>query len=108
MNARPLKDLNKINGTYLQGELVTTRKALVRAFGEPQFEELSGDKTSIEWLLEFEDGTIATIYDYKREGSGYYGEEGELLADDEEYDYHIGGADLRALELVTAKVKEAN
>lgn len=95
-------------GTSGQGQVLTTRGALVKAFGEPHYEEISGDKTTIEWDLEFEDGTIATIYDYKREGGGYYAGDngGELLDDFEEYEFYIGGHDKRAVDLVKEKLAE--
>lgn len=111
MNAKPITDWNKLVGTHGQGTIETTRGALVRAFGEPQFEELTGDKISVEWSIEFEDGTIATIYDWKRYGSGYYGEDeedAELLGDNEPYDYSIGGESKKAYELVVQALKAAN
>ena len=51
-----------VNGTSLKGHIVTTYAELVEKFGEP---ERGGDKTTVEWALEFEDGTVATIYDWK-------------------------------------------
>jgi hypothetical protein len=52
-----------MNGTSLQGKIVTTYARLVEMFGEPDF--TNGDKVTAEWCLEFEDGTVATIYDWK-------------------------------------------
>jgi len=49
-------------GTSLQGHIVTTYAELVEKFGEPK---AGGDKTTVEWALDFEDGTVATIYDWK-------------------------------------------
>lgn len=100
MNAKPLEDFSRLNGTHGLGTIETTRGALVKAFGEPQYEELSGDKTTVEWDIEFEDGTIATVYDYKREDGGYYDGKGVLLDDFTEYDFSIGGNDPKAVELV--------
>ena len=37
---------------------------LVETFGEPTFKG-DMDKISVEWCLEFEDGTVATIYDWE-------------------------------------------
>lgn len=51
-----------VTGTSLQGHIVTTYGELVEKFGEPN---KGGDKTTVEWRLDFEDGTIATIYDWK-------------------------------------------
>ena len=50
------------NRTCLQGYVEAYYHQLVEVFGEP---EGGGDKTTVEWCLEFEDGTVATIYDWK-------------------------------------------
>ncbi len=55
------KDGN-INGTSLQGYLPAYLHQLIEVFGEP---DAGGDKTTAEWTLTFEDGTVATIYDWK-------------------------------------------
>jgi hypothetical protein len=52
-----------VNGTCLQGHIVTTYADLVEKFGAPS--EGDGYKTTAKWALEFEDGTVATIYDWK-------------------------------------------
>jgi hypothetical protein len=52
-----------VGGTSLQGHIVTTYFELVEKFGEPDF--IGGDKITAEWALEFADGTVATIYDWK-------------------------------------------
>jgi hypothetical protein len=69
-------DANR-NGTCLQGYITAYFHQLVEVFGEP---ELGGDKTTAEWALTFEDGTIATIYDWK-----------EYATPMGEYRWHIGG-----------------
>ena len=51
-----------VSGTSLQGHITTTYAELVEKFGEPN---PGGDKTTVEWALDFEDGTTATIYDWK-------------------------------------------
>ena len=53
-----------VNGTSLKGHIVTTYAELVEKFGEPN---KGSDKTTVEWRLDFEDGTVATIYDWKYE-----------------------------------------
>lgn len=53
-------------GTCLVGYIETTYNKLVKVFGEPTNSTRSGDnKTTIEWHIKFDDGTVATIYDYK-------------------------------------------
>ena len=78
----------KTNGTCLQGFVVTTydnlKSLLGRSLGK------SGDgKVTAEWILEFEDGTIATIYNWKT---------GKTPKTP--YRWHIGGKSKRAVECV--------
>lgn len=73
--------------TGLQGYVHATYDELVSVFGEPDLRD--GDKVTAEWCLEFEDGTIATIYDWKM------GETPRGL-----YRWHVGGYDARAAWLV--------
>jgi hypothetical protein len=51
------------SGTCLQGYIVKYYDQLVDLLGEPT----SGDgyKVDAEWLIKFDDGTVATIYNYK-------------------------------------------
>lgn len=51
---------------------------LVSMFGEPIFEE--GGKVTHEWILEGNDGTVVTVYDYRFNGAH------------QRY-WHVGGAD---------------
>jgi len=82
-------------GTWLQGNIKTTRASLEAVFGEPTFYE-EGEKVTVLWGLKFEDGTLATIYDYKR------GEKGKPALN-EEMLYNIGGLSADAV----ARVHEA-
>ena len=77
------------NGTSLQGYMTATYDQLVERFGQP---EGGGDKTTVEWCLEFEDGTVATIYDWK-----------EYSTPLGRYDWHIGGTS----KMAVFAVKEA-
>jgi hypothetical protein len=86
-------------GTCGQGYIFDVTRAEIEAvFGKPAYdeavEEFSGDgKVTVEWTLGFEDGTIATIYDWKRYELG-------TPAMDERIDWNIGGNSKRALEIV--------
>lgn len=72
-------------GTYLVGSVLTTRYDLEQAFGEPTNTDLSGcGKVTTEWVLKFDDGAVATIYDWKRYELG-------APAPLEIEDWHIGG-----------------
>ena len=83
-------------GTWLQGSVLTTRAKLTKAFGEPMQYEAS--KITIQWGIKFEDGTIATIYDWKRYELG-------TPDIDEEIIYNIGGYDPKAVTNVTDALK---
>jgi hypothetical protein len=80
------------NGTCLQGHVEAYYHQLVAVFGEP---EGGGDKTTVEWVLSFEDGTVATIYDWK-----------EYETPTDLYRWHIGGRNSRAVDLVNQAFKQ--
>ena len=80
------------NGTSLQGYVQAHYHQLVAVFGEPQE---GGDKTTVEWVLKFADGTVATIYDWKEEQTP----EGM-------YHWHIGGRSNLAVARVTSTFKQ--
>lgn len=82
-------------GTSLQGQIDIDYMELSNLFGIPQrFEE---GKIDARWQIEFEDGLIATIYNYKT-GIAYLGTEGKALRDIREW--HIGGYSPEALARV--------
>lgn len=56
-----------VTGTSYKGMIVdTTYFDLVEAFGDPTFDEPSGDnKVQKEWVFRGEDGSVFTIYDWK-------------------------------------------
>jgi len=65
--------------TSYMGSVNTTYSRLVEIFGRPN--SYSGDgKTNSEWVIKFDNGEIATIYDYK-----------EPITPTDDYDWHIGG-----------------
>jgi predicted dehydrogenase len=77
-----------VDGTSYKGSIVTDYKTLVRFFGDPNPGSADG-KTTCEWVLEFEDGTVATIHDWKS-GS----------VPTEKYKWSIGGRESRAVEYI--------
>jgi len=81
-----------INGTWLQGYTVATRRELEATFGAPCFEG-EGDKTTTEWAIRFDDGVVASIYDWKRYEMG-------APEMDERIEWNIGGRDPLAVERV--------
>lgn len=66
----------EVLNTMLVGyTLPASREELELAFGDPSFEGASFDgKTTLEWDLVFADGTIATVYDWKRSEKPLRGE----------------------------------
>lgn len=79
------------SGTSLVGTVKTTYDELVEKFDEPTY--TYGDKTTAEWNLSFEvgdDSVIATIYDWKTQDTPMG-----------EYDWHIGGFSMDAVDVVT-------
>jgi hypothetical protein len=78
-----------INGTHLQGYLTATARELQYVFGPER--TWPGDKSTMDWQLEFPDGTIATIYDYKY----------PPRSNGTPHRWHIGGFDNDAVARVT-------
>ena len=81
------KKTNRIDGTSLKGYVEATYKEIKETLGVPDF--YLGSKVVTEWALEFEDGTIATIYDWKEDATPL-----------DIYHWHIGGHSPKAVELV--------
>ena len=75
------------SGTHLVGYIDLTYADIVSVLGE---DEGGADKSLAMWSIKFEDGQIATIYDYKN-----YGWNKEDITH-----WHIGGNDDKVLELV--------
>lgn len=86
-----------IHGTSLQGYLYMPYSALKKAFGKPN----TGDQYKIdaEWDIEFSDGTIATIYNYK-DGKSYLGKDG--IPKTQITNWHIGGKSQEAVYKIHA------
>ena len=73
-------------GTSLMGQVETTYKTILEAFGEPNGDS-DGYKTDVEWTIQTPNG-VATIYNWK-DGHNYCGEDGLDVWDIT--DWHIGG-----------------
>jgi len=88
-------------GSHGIGVVEASYNMIKTAFGNPCGSD--DYKVQVEWAIQFEDGTIATIYDWKQ-GDLYNGEgNGTHFSKVEEW--HIGGfndkAELRVLEVLT-------
>ena len=84
-----------LNGTHLQMEALTTYHDLIDLFGKPT--DGDGYKVDAEWHIRFNDGHVATIYNWK-DGKNYNGPCGLDVEDITEW--HIGGKE----EFVAARV----
>jgi hypothetical protein len=89
-----------INGTSLQGEFTATRAEIEAVFGQPTYStQDEWEKVTTEWDITFSDGTVATIYDWKR-----YEEGAPKMY--ESYSWHIGGRTHYAVDAVLSTMKE--
>lgn len=86
-----------INNTCKVGAINISFYELVELLGPPVCGPSSDCKTQCEWHLEFEDGTIATIYDYKQ---------GDIPIEQINY-WNIGGKTPRAYGMVLCAIEEA-
>ncbi len=91
------------SGTCFQGDVEIDYNTLVEIFGEPN--KGDGYKVDAEWDVEFDDGTVATIYNYK-DGKNYLGKDG--LDVREIVDWHIGGFNRKSVDLVIDKINGNN
>lgn len=90
--------------TSLQGHIEATYFELCEIFGEPTYLEPSGDgKINTEWEFNgynwYGEETPITIYDWKDYDGGVVSRSGEV------YNWHIGGTESCAVEIVNAKVE---
>ena len=78
---------SNINFTGLVGYVEATYEELVEELGEPSTDF---DKSTAHWSVEDENGTVATIYDWKT-----------YMTPVGVYSWHIGGHSMLALDLVS-------
>ena len=86
LSVKPAKP-QAVNGTSLKGYITTDYSVLVEAFGPPHSDG-DGYKVDAEWMLQFSNGVVARIYNWK-DGVNYCGEHGLPVEDITEW--HIGG-----------------
>lgn len=88
----------KLNGTHGAGEVEATYAELVETFGPPfdgPDDDIDGKMTSF-FIVEFNDGTVATIYDWKT-GADYTIRERMV--------WNVGGHSKRSLAAVTGALE---
>lgn len=76
-----------VNGTSFQGKVFESFEKLLKVFGSP-LGASADNKVDVEWEVEMNDGTVATIYNWK-DGNAYCGEDGTDPVDI--VDWHVGG-----------------
>jgi hypothetical protein len=90
------------NMCCLVGTAEASYDRIVEAFGAPTYDEPSGDgKVDIEWNIEFDDGTVATIYNWKDFDGGFRARESSS------YTWHIGGRSQTSKLLVAEVLGES-
>jgi major membrane immunogen (membrane-anchored lipoprotein) len=87
------KEIN-IDGTHLVGTLTANYADIKKIFGKST-ENFDDYKCDAEWEIEFEDGKVATIYNWK-DGKNYCGKSG--LPKSKITNWHIGGKDSSVIE----------
>ena len=87
------------NGTSFKGTVVTTYSKLVDSFGLPNFgpNDMDRDKVTCEWILKFDDDTIATVYEWKN-GFTPLGQ----------HEWHIGGRTSTSVDRVLEVLDSVN
>lgn len=95
MKIKGISDIEKIYGTSFNGLLFkASTKKIIEKLGEPDFRDEPTEKVTREWVLELEDGTPFSIYDYA---------EYRKYGDSKVIEWHVGTTDKDG----TNKVKEA-
>lgn len=92
---------NLTGGTCFQGDFEAKYNEIVEVFGKPTSAG-DGYKMDVCWELMFEDGTVATIYDWKS-GKNYNGREG--ISAKRNTFWHIGGHSEEAVKRVFEELK---
>jgi hypothetical protein len=92
------------NMTCLRGHITTSYANLVDVFGEPMKDGFDDYKSDAEWIVQFEDGLVATIYNYKN-GINYCGSE-QGTPTHMIKDWNIGGHDVAVVTYIKDALKE--
>lgn len=87
-------NVDSVIGTSLVGYARATFQRLVRCFGAPH--TVDGDKTTVAWYIKFEDGTVATVYDWAQH---------EAQPRRRMYNWHVGGFDEGAVQRVVTALR---
>lgn len=97
-NTQPIS----IDGTHGVGQIQCDYQKLVAAFGLPMKEGFDDYKCDAEWHVSFDDGTVASIYNWKN-GYNYLGTSGKPTT--EIKIWNIGGRDKHAVDRVVSAIR---
>ena len=88
-----IDDYHRSNGSVLKATVTIPPGVVVELFGEP--DPSDGNKSSMEWLFEDDEGDVITIYDWK--STSLYSPElpppDVLLMSQRPYTFHVGAHD---------------
>ena len=91
-----------INGSHRQGYLTAQYAKLRALFGKPH--EGDGYKVDWEWSVEFEDGTVASIYNWKSGPNYGY----DTVGPGQITEWNVGGFNQQAVENLKKVLLTAN
>jgi hypothetical protein len=74
--------MGKVGWSSHQADITTTHRKLKEALGKYR---RGNDKTSVEYFIMLDDGTVFSVYDYK-----YYGKDSAYRNPDKEIEFSIG------------------
>ena len=94
----------KVGGTHLLGYMNASYDMITNALGYPLEDGFDNMKSDAEWHIEFDDGAVATIYNYKN-GKNYLGEHGYHVCDIPQW--HIGGRSADVVSRVVSLIPDA-
>ncbi len=94
----------QVTGTSLKGYINCSYDDLTKAFGYPLESGFDDFKSDAEWHIQFEDGKVATVYNYKN-GKNYLGELGFHACDITQW--HIGGNSKEVVQRVADLIPDS-
>ena len=96
MKCKPV-DHRHAAGACLRGVVRAPYSTLVKLFGEPDRTMTDYPKVQAEWVVKYEDGTVACIYDWCMK-----------VRPEENTSWSVGGLSIRALWHVSDSIEEAH
>ena len=88
-------------GTHLIGHITCNYEDIVKVFGKPNGSD--GYKSDAGWDIEWNDGTISTIYNWKNGNN--YNKDGTRV--ESIVEWNVGGKEQKALNYVLRQIKKS-